>query len=576
MARSCAGLLDLVGILTIGYLATSIALFLSKGSDPSRSISFAGVQLSTVTLNSLPQVALIILALFVSKALISILATRAMALHLAKVEARAAKHTAKAIFDNEKGASRLLAREEIMYHVQVGTAAMYTAILNHLATLVSEGFLFVLISIGFFAVNPPAALCILLYFLAIAAVIQIFIGTKLSNTSREISENSISANSAISDIYDAYRELTVAGKKNFYIDKLYNARRLSARRVGEQVYLLGMPRHLVETSLIVGVFAFGYAQSLSGDIVASATTMGVFLTGGLRMMAAMLPWQNALASIKQAVPQAQGVVGLLKTSNVENSSPREYRGAYHGAKVRFESVSFSYPSSNVRVVKDVNFEIMPGQQIGIIGASGAGKSTVAELMVGLLKPEEGNIFIDSERPSEVLSRSPGKIAFVPQKPGMVSGTVLENIALGTPPSQVNEERLFRSIRQAHLEDVIKNLPLGIHTDLGAHRDALSGGQLQRLGLARALYCNPAIIVLDEATSHLDAESEHEISSALAELHGTITVVLVAHRLHTVQNADMVLLMVDGQILDSGKLDQLKRKNPQVNRAIRLMEIKSGD
>jgi ATP-binding cassette subfamily C protein len=171
---------------------------------------------------------------------------------------------------------------------------------------------------------------------------------------------------------------------------------------------------------------------------------------------------------------------------------------------------------------------------------------------------------------------PGRLAYVPQRPGIVTGTVLENIALGVQESDLNQESLKTSIETSHLTHVIERLPEGIHTNLGKRKDELSGGQLQRIGLARALYSKPGLLVMDEATSALDAESENEINRALDEMRGAVTVILIAHRLNTVQRSDFVFLVEEGRITDSGTFPELLKSNKTVQNLAKLMSIDSAD
>jgi ATP-binding cassette subfamily C protein len=164
------------------------------------------------------------------------------------------------------------------------------------------------------------------------------------------------------------------------------------------------------------------------------------------------------------------------------------------------------------------------------------------------------------------------VGYVPQKPGMVSGTILENVAIGVEPEEIDRERVLESLTLAHLQKLIEELPNGIDTHLGKLQDGLSGGQMQRLGLARALYMKPKLLVMDEATSALDAESESEIQKALDGMRGKVTVVLIAHRLNTIQHADNVILIEEGQVKDSGTFKQLVSRNSSVERVVDLMKV----
>jgi ATP-binding cassette subfamily C protein len=241
--------------------------------------------------------------------------------------------------------------------------------------------------------------------------------------------------------------------------------------------------------------------------------------------------------------------------------------------VEFRAVSFSYPDSGQPAVNEVSFTVEPGAQVALMGPSGAGKSTIADLLCLVLTPISGSI--SRINPSET-SQNPkdfrGRVSYVPQKPGLVSGTIAQNVALAVDNNKVDRSAVEEAMRLAHLSELLLELPEGIDTPLGKLQDGLSGGQMQRLGLARALYSRPGLLVMDEATSALDAESEAEIQKALDEMRGRVTVVLIAHRLNTIQHADKVFLIQDGRLKDSGTFRDLVSRNPEVERQVNLMKV----
>jgi ABC-type multidrug transport system fused ATPase/permease subunit len=574
--RCAVALFDLVGVLAIGYLATSIALFVTSGSDPKRELTIAGFTFAAVNIKILPFAVGLILVLFVAKAIASIVLTGRMAVLVAKVEARAARRVAEAILGNDLFEARSLSKEQLYYAVSAGTSAAFSTSLNSLGTLVSEGFLFIILVSTFLFVDPISTLCVIVYFGLIAYFIQFFVGKRLENSSIKIAEKMVVSNVAVNDLAGAMRELTVAGRRNYYFDRIQSSRNSAAENIGRQIYLTGMPRYIIETALLLGIMAFGGVKMLSGDLAGSVTTLGVFLTGSMRLMAAMLPWQTALITLRQAMPMASISQKYLDREAEETDSQTEQKNQNRtdrdSKSVSFKKVSFTYPGSSSAAIKDVSFEIPKGAQVAIIGKSGSGKSTLADLMMGLLQPTSGAIAVGNQSPVDLINQQSGLLGYVPQSPGTLSGSIAQNIAIGIDWDQIDQARLAEAISQAHLDGLIASLPQGLKTDLGTYNDALSGGQLQRVGLARALYSQPSVLLMDEATSALDAESEHEISNALDELRGKVTLVLIAHRLHTVQNADIVFVVDDGQIIDQGKFTEVVSRNESVAKAVDLMSF----
>jgi ATP-binding cassette subfamily C protein len=466
------------------------------------------------------------------------------------------------------------------YAIQFGSPGAFNQLLNFASTVIAEGSLFVIICLGFLLVDPWATLAAVAYFALIATVIQYFVGTLMARAGAKSTRATIAANGAVGDLIAVFRELSVLGLRHRYIDRIFQSRISAAESSAAQTYLNGMPRYIVEASLIVGVTAFILVQAFTGDIVSSAATIGVFLSGGFRLTAAMLPLQSALLGIKASLPAAHTVHEILDdrrtrlhdSTNVTESVQLHKRpNLPRPAQVTFQNVSFSYPDSGQVAVKGISLEIKSGHQVAFIGPSGAGKSTIADLMCTVLAPSEGKVIVTSGQgiyePSDIFS-----VSYVPQKPGLVSGTVAQNVALGLGPSEIDETAVWESLERAHMTQVINSLPAGIHTELGKYQDGLSGGQIQRLGLARALYTKPGLLVMDEATSALDAESESEIAKALEQMRGKVTVVLIAHRLNTVQHADEVFLIDDGRLVDQGSFQELVKRNASVEKLVALMKV----
>ncbi len=247
-----------------------------------------------------------------------------------------------------------------------------------------------------------------------------------------------------------------------------------------------------------------------------------------------------------------------------------------GLPLALQDVTFRYHDGETDTIHGVSLEVKPGAYVAIIGPSGAGKTTIVDLILGLIEPGTGTVAIGGIDPRVLRESRPGLIAYVPQKPGLVSGTIAENIALGVDEADIDEAALNEVVDAAYLREFIDSLPNGLHTSVGKQADSLSGGQIQRIGVARALYSRPRFIVLDEATSGLDAGSEAFISATLRGLHGRVSVVVIAHRLSTVQHADLVYVVENGLITASGKFKAVSKDVPMVAEYVKLMSFDADE
>ena len=293
-------------------------------------------------------------------------------------------------------------------------------------------------------------------------------------------------------------------------------------------------------------------------------------------MASLLPLQTALAALKVNAEQARLAYVLLGKirSAVPEAAP-QVAGTVdhtHGLAVSMRSVRYRFDDDATDTIKGVSLDIKAGEYVAVVGPSGAGKTTIVDLILGLVTPRSGSVKIGGFEPRALRALAPGIVSYVPQKPGLVSGSIAENIALGVPADEIDYDLVSEAVESAFLSDFLKGLPDGVHTSVGKQVDALSGGQIQRIGLARALYAQPRLLILDEATSGLDAGSEAFIGKSLAKLHGSVTVIVIAHRLSTVQHADDVFVVENGKIAASGDFKTVRATVPMIAEYVKLMSF----
>jgi ABC-type multidrug transport system fused ATPase/permease subunit len=230
-------------------------------------------------------------------------------------------------------------------------------------------------------------------------------------------------------------------------------------------------------------------------------------------------------------------------------------------RVTITDLSFNYGGNSSRALKDVNITIQPATMVAIVGPSGAGKTTLVDIILGIFPPDEGSVFISGLNPLEVYRTYPGAVAYVPQEVFISNGSIKENVALGFNSGDVPDEVIWDALRSANLESFVNALDLDLETPVGEFGSRLSGGQRQRLGIARALLSKPRLLVLDEATSSLDLASEAEISQSISNIRGEVTVIVIAHRLSTVKDADQIVYIEDGSVLAQGTFNELKERIP---------------
>jgi len=560
--------LDTLGVILIGVLVAKSADQISSESN-SESSSFINFG-DLIQKFTLIQLALFALILFTLKSVLSVFFTKLMAVVLAKAESNAASTIFNKLLNSKFISVSEFSRQDLIFSLTSSASFAITEMLTTFVTLLSEATLLIAMAILFAYIDTPVAIGIALYFGFVGFAIHRVIGPKMHDAGRMFAESSVKSNSAINDVMAAFREVRTLNKQREFAAKFKKGREGIAKPVAAVTFYSGLPRYIVETTLMFGAAFLAIYLFKTKDAATAAGILGIFLTGSVRIMASMLPLQNSLSNLKRlqasANPFYEVVNKVVDSDSSFNEKMKIKNNKSSPIGVLFDKVSFRYPGTESDIVKTVSFEIKPGEYIALVGPSGAGKSTIADLVIQLLEPSSGQIRFLNES-----SQSPS-IGYVPQSPGIVAGSILENITLNVDSGEFDDELLASTLNKSHLMELINSLEDGLNTSLGPQSDGLSGGQIQRIGLARALYSNPGLLILDEATSALDAETEAAIAENLRLMKGTCTIIVIAHRLSTVKNADRVFVVDNGEVVAKGKFNELAKTNEILSKYVELSKL----
>jgi ABC-type multidrug transport system fused ATPase/permease subunit len=313
------------------------------------------------------------------------------------------------------------------------------------------------------------------------------------------------------------------------------------------------------------------------DATRAIANLTVFLAAATRIAPAILRVQQGVLSIRTGLGTVGRTVEIIRESlegENQNTGGEEPNFIYadFNASVVISELCYKYSSSSRFELSEINLNIPQGQHLAISGSSGAGKTTLVDLILGVLSPNSGTIKLSGLNPLDAFEKWPGAIAYVPQDITLVNATVWANITLGFDYDPSHEIYIWEALKLAHLDEYIQKLPDGLFTLVGEKGSRLSGGQRQRLGIARALFTKPKLLVLDEATSALDGETEADIAEAIKSLKGKVTVLLIAHRLSSVRNADKIIFMSQGEIKAFGSFDEVRKQAPDFDKQANLMGL----
>ena len=365
------------------------------------------------------------------------------------------------------------------------------------------------------------------------------------------------------------KETLVTGRASFFIDRYsYHSRRLADSMV-TLTFLSNIPRLIIDTITIGAMVAFVLIIFAGGqDLPTIVPILTLFATAVIRLMPLTSHIASALAGLRFHHAATEVVYKVLvETQGHGSEGARPGADGVRSTSLPFERslvlehVSYRYPSMARSAIHDISIEIPRGRWIGLIGPTGAGKTTLVDLLLGLLDPTSGKIWVDGRDLQEDIAGWQRNIGYVPQDIYLLDDSIRRNVAFGLQDEEIDDERVWRALRAAQVDHFVRALPDGPDTIVGERGDRISGGERQRLGIARALYHDPQVLVLDEGTAHLDNETEAAIARTLAGLRGEKTIIVIAHRLALVTNCDQVYLIMQGRVQNSGSYSELMSANP---------------
>lgn len=352
------------------------------------------------------------------------------------------------------------------------------------------------------------------------------------------------------------KEVMLLGREAEFLRRYESANIASAALAQRQATILQLPRLWLELLAVLGLAVLVLVMLAQGrEMSTLVPALGLFAIAGFRLM----PSINRVLTAVQGFRYGQATIDVLHEELKEAPEPGDQaRGERAGFRqeLRLSEVAHIYPGAETVSLRDVSLRICPGESIGIIGPSGAGKSTLVDVCLGLLAPASGAVTVDGVDIREDLRAWQDQIGYVPQSVYLTDDTLRRNIAFGLPDDDIDETAVRRAVRDAQLEELVAGLPKGLDTVVGERGTSLSGGQRHRVGIARALYHDPAVLVLDEATASLDSDTERGVLQAVNALHGRKTVLIVAHRLSTVSACDRIVRMEAGRVVAQGHPDQV--------------------
>ena len=571
--------LDLFGVALIGV--TSAILIrglqgLTAGDQVSRFLEI-------LNLDGLPQRSLLILLggtavfFFIIKTILSVYFLRRTLNYMSIRNAQISSSLVSKMLNRpvEKMFSKSIQHQ--IYNVTGGVQRLVGGAVTSLVVIASDLVLLIVIIVGLMLVDPITSIGTFFVFTGIGFLLYYLLHKRVAILNSKSAYESIYFNQKISEGINSFRDLFIKGGREFYVNEIRKTKMKLAGYDSEIKFLPNISKYTIEISVILGVAVVAGIQFYLFDSSRAIAVISIFLAASTRIAPAIIRLQQNVIAVKSSLSAAKptfelideltGVKELEKTETLISINHKDF-----SPRVNLKNLKFTYSDSMNETIQDISLEISEGKFIAFVGPSGGGKSTLVDLVLGLLAPSSGSISISGLAPVDAIKKWPGSIGYVPQDVFIENSTVKENICLGFNPELVPDDLVWQALDLADLSDFVKGLEGQLSYRISDAGKNLSGGQRQRLGIARALLTKPRIVIFDEATSALDAETENRVSESILKLTGECTVIFIAHRLSVVRSADMIYYIDKGKIINQGTFEELRSINADFNNQANFMGI----
>jgi len=515
--------------------------------------------------------------LLVSKSIFSMMLNKKMLYFLGIRSAKISRHLISKLVQQNALVLEANSAQKLIYSATTGINSIVIGVLGNYSALIGDISLCVVLSAGLFIYSPGTTLTTMLILGTILLGLFFYLNRESVRLSTTQTQIGIVNAELLAELLENYRETIVRSRRGYYENSIGQARDQLASVSAKQTWLPNISKYVIEITVTVFTLLLAYLQFRSKDAAQAVGSLAIFLVAGARLAPSLLRIQQFVIAMNAHAASAEPTYELfnrMRNTEVQVPIVSKYQRDHldFEPEIKINNLLFSYPDSKNLVVRIPELNIRKGEFIAVVGPSGAGKSTLIDLILGILEPQLGEVLISGSPPVKTFNNWPGAAAYVSQKVSFPTGTIKSCIAGGYDQNEIPDQIIWECLRRAFLDDYVESLPSQLNDYLGEGAIKLSGGQRQRLAIARALITEPKLLVMDEATSSLDSETEAKVSKSIQDLHGQVTLLVVAHRLSTVRMADRIIYMDNGKIIAEGNFEELRISVPNFDTQARLMGL----
>ena len=578
LANTFLSLLDIIGVALIGIIAALSVRGVQSSAPGSRVESVLKLlHLDEVSLQfSVSVLGLTAALAFLTRTVISAILTRKMLEFLGRKSADISKMIADRVIGRNIQIVEKQPQSQVLYALTTGAVSLTLGVTGSAIALISELILVVLLLSLLIVFSPTVAIPTTIIFIITGLFLNRMMHKKAYALGVERSDLIVRSNTEILDALLIQRNIHTSDLSKYYAEKIRVNRAAVSKNLASTEFMPYVTKYVIEVVLVVFSFALAASQFILQDAAQAVATLSLFLAAGMRIAPAVMRIQQASVQFVGSLANSSSTLEALNTLSAQDrlneATDEDSSFIDKETLIQCENLSFSYMGNSFPTLKNINLTVESGQVVAIVGPSGSGKSTLADLMLGVLKPSVGHVVINGVLPTKLIASNPNTLGYVPQKTHLISGTILENVFMCSEP-EVDLDLFWETLEIVDLKSFVMTLPQRENTYIGDGGLKLSGGQAQRVGIARAFVKNPKLVILDEATSALDAQVEAQISTAVSIMRNKgVSILIIAHRLSTVRNADEIVYLDRGTVLCRGDFETVRREVPNFNEQAKLMGL----
>jgi ABC-type multidrug transport system fused ATPase/permease subunit len=574
LALSCLAIVDVIAIGLVGLFSLMTLEGISPG-NPSNKVAnilrLLNIQSLTFQTQAAVLAALIAIC-FIGRILISILVTKKMLTFLSLRSVEISRKLMNIVLQRDAGEVKAISRTSISYGLTEGVDRIVVGVIGSVINIGADFTLITVLITSLIFIDFALGVTSVIFFGLIGVVIYVRQGKVSAKLGKTLTTKKIEISDRLFGVIDSLREVHLRGTLRRSISEISDLRSSQSQAWAQMSFQPFMAKYYLEIGMVIGAVLVGGVQFLTHDAKHAVSYLSLFLAAGVRIIPSILRLNSSLIVIRSSSGVASVTFELLSLPTYDKLDLSQKRNLDLFPGIQLSQVTFAYENNADFAVNNLNMVIERNKFTAIVGPSGSGKSTIFDLALGFSSPKNGLVTIEGAHPINFIAEHPGVIALVPQQVHISKDSLRQNLLLGYD-GKVDDEVLYQLLESLELSDLISSLPEGLNSELGEFGSRLSGGQKQRIGIARAVCTSPKYLFLDEATSSLDAATENVIMKFLANMKSKMTIAVIAHRLTTVQAADQVIYVENGQVISSGTFNEVRARVPNFELQAGLLGIK---